>query len=452
MNRTGFMPIIILLIIAVVLIACGIWYYETHKAPPAPTIISNSIQATSTTNFSGSISRGQTFQQNIGNGLVFELTPDDYGWDADIYPANRGVNDYGLAGIATPPYHGPYNALYIDGWDFADASNTAPNDGSVNAPQMERNFQFVTNETDAQTVSDAYNAFTESKTNDFSPDVPFGNGTITISNLKLGNLVEGSKAWIESMNFTVNLQFPTSTTASQPTSTSATKSNTAVAQTEGCALLPYTGSVPLSQAPYYTAGDPDFRGGMTCKFIINPNLPIFTFHFVGNNDNTLGNIQISEGTSTQIIQTIPIGDPGSYGISYDAIAPANYQSILVPVDANFDGYKDLPILNDCGGTGNCSYDFYLYNPSTNQFVENSFLTNNIATPTFDASKKQVTTSWNSSVADWEADTYQYENNQYVVVKKVISTWDRNNNVATIDTYQLQNGQMELTNSTTTPVF
>ena len=258
MKRKGFAPLVVLLVVAVILIFGGIWYYANHQATPTQNQSPSSSRATSSIIFFGSISRGKTFQQSIGNGLIFELTPDDYGWDADIYPANRSINDYGLAGIATPPYHGPINALYIDGWDFANASNTAPNDGSTNPPQLQRNFQFVMNEQDAQTVSDAYYAYTEGETNDFSPNVPFGNGTITISNLKLGNLASSSKAWIESMNFSVNLQLPTSTNFSQSTSTPlVVESNPTAAQAEGCTLLPYTGNVPLSPVPYYTSGDPD---------------------------------------------------------------------------------------------------------------------------------------------------------------------------------------------------
>jgi hypothetical protein len=259
--------------------------------------------------------------------------------------------------------------------------------------------------------------------------------------------------WYYKTHEALSLPMTPSTTPSQTSSnpTVINESNTTTAQSQGCTLLPYTGTVPLSQVSYYNPGDPDWRGGMDCKFIVNPNLPIFTFHFIGNSDNTLGNIEITEGTSSQIVQTIQEGAPGEYGISYDDTL-TNATATLTLVDTNFDGYQDLQIRNDCGATGNCSYDFYLYNSSTNQFVHNSFLSN-LGTPTFDAGKKQVMTSSNSSVADWEEDTYQYGGSgQYGLVRKVVSTWDRNNNVATVDTYGLQDGQMELINSTTSPVF
>ncbi len=181
---------------------------------------------------------------------------------------------------------------------------------------------------------------------------------------------------------------------------------------------------------------------MICNFIINPALSVFTFHFTGNEDNTLGDITITEGSNGKTIQTIV------NTTSYDATL-TQATATLALVDANFDGYNDLQILNNCGVTGNCSYDFYLYDSATNQFVQNAFLSG-LGTPTFDVAKQQVRTSWNSSAGDWEADTYQYENSHYTVVHQEISTWNRNANTVTVDTYNLLDGQMKLTNSSTTP--
>ena len=214
-----------------------------------------------------------------------------------------------------------------------------------------------------------------------------------------------------------------------------------VGSTMGCTLLPYTGTTPLSQVQYYSPGEQDVRGGMVCKVDINPQLPAFTLSFAGQADNTLGNITITEGTDEKVIQTIP------NTTSYDATL-TKAENTIVPVDANFDGYKDLPILNQCGATGNCTYAFYLYDPVTNQFVENSFLSN-LGSPSFDAGKKQLTTEWNSSYADWEADTYQYQSGQYILMQKIISASNGQNNTVMQQRFQLQNGKMTLINSTTT---
>jgi hypothetical protein len=231
-------------------------------------------------------------------------------------------------------------------------------------------------------------------------------------------------------------------------SSPATETNTTttqIARSEGCVLQPSGDTVSLSRVSDYTTED--MRGGMVCNFIINPQLPIFTFHFVGESDNNLGNIDITEGTNANIIQTIP------NVTSWDATLTSPENTLTI-VDANFDGYGDLSILNNCGVTGNCSYDFYLYNPTTNQFIRDAFLSN-LGTPSFNEVKKQVMTSWNTSVADYESDTYQYTNGQYILTKQVVSAWDRNDKsspggTVTLQTFELQNGVMKLINSTTVP--
>jgi len=218
---------------------------------------------------------------------------------------------------------------------------------------------------------------------------------------------------------------------------------TSAAKGEGCKLHPYTGSTPLGDAQNYVPGEEDFRGGMTCTFSINSNLPLFTFHFAGREDNTLGDIEIIEGTSSEVIQTIEnTTDAGM-------IAPARAKDVLTVVDANFDGYKDLQLLSDCGATGNCSYDFYLYDPKTDRFVHNVFLTS-LTTPSFDPAKKQVTAHSNGSVADWHTETYQYRDGQYTLVSRRESIWDRARHVVTVNTYELRNGKMEVTESETNP--
>lgn len=206
-------------------------------------------------------------------------------------------------------------------------------------------------------------------------------------------------------------------------------------QAEGCQIHPYTGKTPLSEVQYYVAGEEDLRGGMTCTFSINSKLPIFTFRFAGKEDNTFGDIQITEGTSGEVIQTIEnTTDAG-------AIVPAKTKDVLAVVDANFDGYKDLRLLSNCGATGNCSYDFYLYDPKANEFVHNDFLSS-LGTPSFDGAKKQVITNWNMSAGDWQSETYQYQDGQYTLIRRKISEWDRNRDIVTVSTYELRNGKME----------
>jgi hypothetical protein len=211
------------------------------------------------------------------------------------------------------------------------------------------------------------------------------------------------------------------------------------AQALGCKLDPSAGTTALSDLPNYFAGEEDLRGGMTCTFHIDSKLPPFVFHFEGHPDNSLGNLEIRRGSD--IIQTIDnTTDPS-------AIYPASAKKVLIAVDANFDGYKDLQLLSNCGATGNCSYDFYLYDPKAQQFVHNEFLSS-MTTPEFDWEKKQVTSTSNSSANDWEKNTFQYKDGDYTLIHKEESIWDRDKDVVTLNTYDLRDGQLQLVSSTT----
>lgn len=212
-------------------------------------------------------------------------------------------------------------------------------------------------------------------------------------------------------------------------------------QAAECKLQPYKGTTAIEQLENHSPGQEDLRGGMTCTVSVNPKLPLFTFQFEGKADNTFGNIRISEGTSTKVIQTIEnTTDPG-------LLMPATAKDVLTAVDANFDGYQDLQLLSNCGATGNCSYDFYLYDPKTKQFVHNDFLSQ-LTTPSFDPEKKQVTIHSNSGASDWSTEIYQYRDDRYTLIYRQESSSDKDR--VTVKTYELRRGKMELVESTTDP--
>lgn len=188
--------------------------YQSRQEGVKKIKIINSVLDYTTTpsvSFQGHILKGQSFQKDIGKGLIFKLTPDSNGWNMDIFSNNAQQYDYGFASIVTPPFHG-ITALQIEGWHFRNKKNTAQNDGSVNAPQITRDFSFALNKQDANTMVDAINLFTSGKKLDFNPNVySLGKGELVIQNLKLGNLVSGSQAWIESMDFNVSITLPKTT-------------------------------------------------------------------------------------------------------------------------------------------------------------------------------------------------------------------------------------------------
>lgn len=84
------------------------------------------------------VQAGDTLRARFGKDFEFVLVPNRHGWLIEVWQDGRDEN---LARL-TPPWHFVPNPRYLEGWHFRNASNTAPNDGSVNAPQEWRDFYF----------------------------------------------------------------------------------------------------------------------------------------------------------------------------------------------------------------------------------------------------------------------------------------------------------------------
>ena len=131
--------------------------------------------------------------------MSLSLEPGELGWILVVRDERPDENIARLTG----PFHFVPNPRYIEGWHFRNAGNTGPNDGSVNAPQKERSFLF----SPAVGRSLEY-PLTALEAEQFTRDA--GSGMLAIHSMTLGNLVPGQKAWIESMDFTIYLNWPSS--------------------------------------------------------------------------------------------------------------------------------------------------------------------------------------------------------------------------------------------------
>jgi hypothetical protein len=172
---------------------------------PSPTPTAASIK------FRGKISRGQIVEKEIWNGLIFRLDPLEQGWE--IWLGDQSGTDHNFSGVVTPPFHG-MNSRYIEGWHFRNSDNSGPNEvgeKNVNAPQDERGFCFLLNETDYQIaylrLNDQLLSSEEERQEirEKYDSIELKRGTLRITELELGNLIANDRAWIEHMAFEVEL-------------------------------------------------------------------------------------------------------------------------------------------------------------------------------------------------------------------------------------------------------
>jgi hypothetical protein len=174
-----------------------------------------------TLSFSGSVARGQTFEKELENGLVFRLVPlgGGLGIDWSIFVGTEEYGDENYSFIVTPPYRG-VNHIYVAGWHFRNSDNSGPNTTgpkNVNAPGETRRFDFVVNERDYEIAVEALDKmlwpgnWSEEEVDLAATEharLNKGHGILEIMDLELGNLIEGERAWIEHMAFDVELIFP----------------------------------------------------------------------------------------------------------------------------------------------------------------------------------------------------------------------------------------------------
>ncbi len=87
-------------------------------------------------------------------------------------------------------------------------------------------------------------------------------------------------------------------------------------------------------------------------------------------------------------------------------------------DVNFDGYKDVIILNDFSGAhSNTWYDCWIWNPETSSFVEaESFAL--IVNPALDPEKKFIYSTGGSGAGNQQWDIYQFMDGEFVVTNRV----------------------------------
>ncbi len=175
-------------------------------------LITGSACATSLSlqvSFEGKAIRGQSFEREFGQGLLFRLVyfeGDGQGWE--IWVGDKAQPDQNFSASVTPPYRGP-NGRYIMGLDFGRPELD---------PQRPRRFYFVLNQSDHQLASDELYKLlwpymfseTEVKQARETRDaIPTASGTLTITNMEIRETIEGGYPSIDFIEFEADINLST---------------------------------------------------------------------------------------------------------------------------------------------------------------------------------------------------------------------------------------------------
>jgi hypothetical protein len=89
-------------------------------------------------------------------------------------------------------------------------------------------------------------------------------------------------------------------------------------------------------------------------------------------------------------------------------------------DVNFDGYKDICLLNYEGNYNN-SYYFWLFDKKSNQFKHYKDL-DNVYNPAIIKEKKEICSKWHSGVSEFYLEKYFWKNDSLVLKEKYEEYW------------------------------
>ncbi len=150
----------------------------------------------------------------------------------------------------------------------------------------------------------------------------------------------------------------------------------------------------------------DVRGEHIFSFNIIPDSPDFRFVLSGDSEyNVIDQIIIYQPTDLIPIQTISV---------YQGEQPLIDEEYFFAKDFNFDGYKDIALLNFWGSSANRFYTVWIYNKSKNTFEKDDFF-GEISSPEPDTTKKQLTTYFKYGVDEYLINTYQFIESKYELI-------------------------------------
>lgn len=157
----------------------------------------------------------------------------------------------------------------------------------------------------------------------------------------------------------------------------------------------------------------------TYRSTIHPELPEFAFKLVGEVSDmsedivNVNAIDIRKSNESQPFQTIQ-------GLDTETPVREDYVGFEIE-DMNFDGYRDIRIVELLPAGPNIPYLYWLFEPKAGSFVQNKEL-EEITSPEFESDKKRIKSSWRDSAVRYGTDYYQFTGGKPLLVRQEIEEY------------------------------
>jgi len=170
---------------------------------------------------------------------------------------------------------------------------------------------------------------------------------------------------------------------------------------------------------------------------IHNDLPDTQFKLLGSQQDdrySINTIDIKQGNKTQTINTY-----GGQKLETETLDLQNTGFVIE--DVNFDGYKDIRLMEFMPAGPDVPYIYWLYDTDKKSFAYSKAFSE-LTSPIFDAEKKQITMPWREGAMGMGENTYTVEQGQPVLIRQEIRHYlDDGGYKLTVKA--LKNGKMEI---------
>lgn len=167
----------------------------------------------------------------------------------------------------------------------------------------------------------------------------------------------------------------------------------------------------------------------TCDGSLSDDGPPISIALEGTAPNSVTRVSLSRGSETKPFQQIrlqaqPLIDPETVGILF--------------IDLNFDGYRDLAVMEFLPAGPNVPYLYFLYRPQERKYVRSRQL-DKITSPEILKSRKLLRSNWRSSADEAGEDLWAWRNGRAFLVERIVKRWTSRGCSATF--YRFRNGRL-----------